>query len=563
MSSAEFDLLETAIAPCRIGNRTESVALLAWFLENVWRMEPEDVDDAICDGGGDKGIDALEIDDDLREITIFQSKHRARHGITQGDNDLKNLVGAAVYFESPEAVDRLLQSSPNAELARLLIRLNIRQKVADGAHAARLVFVTNAELDASGRDYVHAVADRQPPLDVRDRGRLAAVATRTQRPELRPDGVTLVAAAAPTAVDLNGETRLAVGIVPARELVALHGIDDLSIFDPNVRLGLGRTRINRELAATVRTATEHALFPAYHNGLTMLTHRLEVDGDKINLEGVSVVNGCQSLLTLYENQQALTPALTLLVKVVQVDTASELPDKITYRANNQNSVDIRDQRSRDPIQRDLQAEVAAAYGASLGFSIRRGEPITAAEVLTNEAAAQMIMAVYLGEPWNAVRKVRLFDDDYRRIFNRSINANKLYLLKVMINAVEGARPRLRSDLASSFASVRFTLAFLLAEALRETEQGRELLENPQRFLPDLRSEVELALTTLTQEVAESTNAFVENEETEAAENDEIYDPKVAFKSRTGVQRLQQEVIRLGRRLARSDPSYFFEIDPLR
>lgn len=175
----------------------------------------------------------------------------------------------------------------------------------------------------------------------------------------------------------------------------------------------------------------------------------------------------------------------------------------------------------------------------------------------------MIMAVYLGEPWNAVRKVRLFDDDYRRIFNRSINANKLYLLKVMINAVEGARPRLRSDLASSFASVRFTLAFLLAEALRETEQGRELLENPQRFLPDLRSEVEQALTTLTQEVAESTNAFVENEETEAAENDEIYDPKVAFKSRTGVQRLQQEVIRLGRRLARSDPSYFFEIDPLR
>jgi hypothetical protein len=57
----------------------------------------------------------------------------------------------------------------------------------------------------------------------------------------------------------------------------------------------------------------------------------------------------------------------------------------------------------------------------------------------------------------------------------------------------GARARLRSDLASSFSSIRFTLAFLLAQTLRETEQGRKLLENPQRFLPEQRVEVEQAL----------------------------------------------------------------------
>jgi len=563
MSQAEFDLLAVAIEPHLTGNRTESVALLAWFLENVWRMEPEDVDDAICDGGGDKGIDALQVDDDIGEITIFQSKHRVHVNVTQGDNDLKSLVGAAVYFETPEAVDRLLQSNPNPELTRLLLRLDVRQKVANGAHAARLVFVTNAELDAAGRDYVAAVADRRPPLDVWDRSRLTAVAARTQRPELRPDKIALVAKAAPTVVDLNGETKLAVGVVPAQALVGLPGLDDLSIFDPNVRLGLGRTRINRDLAATVMTPAEHPLFPAYHNGLTVLTHELDVVGNEIRLDGISVVNGCQSLLTLYENQHALTPDLMLLVKAVQVDAASELPDKITYRTNNQNSVDIRDQRSRDAIQRDLQGEVAEAYGASFAYAIRRGEQLAAAELLTNESAAQVIMAVYLLEPWNAVRKVRLFDADYHRIFNRSIDAHKLYLINVIIRAIESARSRLRADLASSFASVRFTLAFLLAEALRETEQGKMLLDSPERFLPDLRAEVEDTLTTLVQEVAESTNAFVENEETEAAEKGEIYDPKVAFKSRAGVQRLQQEVIRLGRRLARSDPSYFFQVDPVR
>jgi hypothetical protein len=246
-----------------------------------------------------------------------------------------------------------------------------------------------------------------------------------------------------------------VGVVPARELVQLPGVDDLSIFEPNVRLGLGKTRINRELAATVDSAAEHALFPAYHNGLTMLTNTLEVDGEAVKLDGVSVVNGCQSLLTLFEHQSSLTDDLNLLVKVVQVDTESDLPEKITCRTNNQNSVDIRDQRSRDPIQRDLQQEVAQVFNGSFAYAIRRGEPIAATEVFANENAAQMIMAVYVGEPWAAVRKVRLFDEEYRRIFNRTINAHKLYLLYVMAKAVKAARSRLRPDLASSFASVRF------------------------------------------------------------------------------------------------------------
>ncbi len=44
------------------------------------------------------------------------------------------------------------------------------------------------------------------------------------------------------------------------------------------------------------------------------------------------------------------------------------------------------------------------------------------------------------EPWNAVRKVRLFDADYHRIFSRAINAHKLYLINVLVAAVDGAAP---------------------------------------------------------------------------------------------------------------------------
>jgi len=563
LTQEQFDLIEEQIAPYRTAGRTDSAAQLAWFLENVWRMEPEDVSDAICDGSGDKGIDAIDVDDDLREITILQSKHRETVGAGQGDQDLRNLVGAAAYFESPEAVDRLLRSRPNPELTRLLQRLDIRQKVADGAHAARLVFVTNAFLDPAGQGYVEAVADRDPPLDVWDRERLAAVAVRAKRPELRADRIELTATAPPTQHTLDGDVKIAIALVSGQQLVALPGLDDLTLFDPNVRLGLGRTRINKDLEATVLTPEEHALFPAYHNGLTMLTHRLEVDGNTLVLEGISVVNGCQSLLTLHQHQQALSDPLTLLVKVIQVDEGSSLPEKITYRTNNQNSVDIRDQRSRDPIQRELQAHVAEVFGQDFGYSIRRGESIDANEVLGNETAAQLIMAFYVNEPWNAVRKVRLFDEEYRRIFNRSIDAHKLYLLHLIAKVIEGTRPNLRADLASSFASVRFTIAYLLVQVLRESDLGKQLVEEPERWLPDLRDAVVEALTALAEDVVVSINFFVETREQEAVEKDEIFDAKVIFKSQSGVRDVEHELIRTTRHVARRNAEYLFTVEPVR
>ena len=50
--------------------RTESKALLAWFLQNYYRLEPTEVDDAICDGQGDKGIDGIYVSDLLQQIEM-------------------------------------------------------------------------------------------------------------------------------------------------------------------------------------------------------------------------------------------------------------------------------------------------------------------------------------------------------------------------------------------------------------------------------------------------------------------------------------------------------------
>lgn len=301
MTPSDYQLIQGEIQPYLTGTRTESAALLAWFLEVAWRIEPEDIDDAICDGPGDKGIDGLLVDDDLTEITVLQAKHKVDETGTQGDSDLRSLVGAAAYFASSSGIEGLLASRPNLELTRLLNRLQIRDKVAAGAHATRLVFVTDGRLDAAGQSFLPIAASGDQPLEVWDQARLAAVARRTHRPELLSDTVTLDAVAPPSVVHSGGEAQLAVGIVPALQLIKLSGLADLSLFARNVRLSEGRTRINRELGQTIDNAPEHELFMAYHNGLTVLTHGLSVIDTKLTLSGITVVNGCQSLLTLYEH----------------------------------------------------------------------------------------------------------------------------------------------------------------------------------------------------------------------------------------------------------------------
>jgi len=225
-------------------------------------MDEPAVDNAICDGPNDRGVDALVVDDDLREITIFQCKYHERADRAEGNSGLERLVGAVANFESPEAVDALLAAGPNPELQRLIRRNDVRTKVADGAHVAQAIFITNGVFDANARAYAQGMAAGGITLGLWDAPRLAALAERTRRPDLRAETVRLACASTPILISLDPTVDIALALVPASELIQLPGIDDRTLFARNVRLGIGGTRVNRELVDAVREPQEHAFFPA-------------------------------------------------------------------------------------------------------------------------------------------------------------------------------------------------------------------------------------------------------------------------------------------------------------
>jgi hypothetical protein len=555
-----YQLLAAETALFHVGNRTQSTALLAWFLESVWRLDPDVASDAICDGGGDKGIDAIDVDDDAREIVVFQAKHRTTANLKQGDNDLKSFIGVATYFDNAEGIDALLASKPNDEVVKLIERLDVRAKVASGNYTVRLVFVTNALLDAAGADYVAARANQVPPLEVWDRHRLAGVAARTAVLRVSEADVALTTATPPIVVELEDEVRMAIGLVSSPELVRLPGIDDLTIFELNVRLGLGKTAINKQLAATIRDKSQHKLFSTYHNGMTLLTNRFEVDGCDLKLSGVGVVNGCQSLLALYDNRTSLTPDLQVLVRIVELGTQDGLVDRITERTNNQNAVTIRDQRSTDKIQRDLQTQLREAYPGELELAIRSGEKLDG-ETIDNGFLAQMVLATYLDEPWSAVRKVRLFAQDYYRIFNKDLDAHRIVFLYELDQALQKARSKLNAELVAAFSSVRFTLAYLVVRLIRLTPEGLAFVDAPAALLQSDRDAVAAVLEELAVEAVTSTNFFIDTKEQEAKDEGKTFDAKVAFKSRTSVLDIARDAERFANLAMRRQADYGFHLNP--
>src|SRR3546814_16735535 len=76
-----------------IAGRVESRALLGWFLENYYRLDETDAQDAICDGPDDKGVDGIFVDEYIERIVLFKTKLRPNGPQQPVDDALKQLDG--------------------------------------------------------------------------------------------------------------------------------------------------------------------------------------------------------------------------------------------------------------------------------------------------------------------------------------------------------------------------------------------------------------------------------------------------------------------------------------
>lgn len=382
----------------RVSGRTDSRSFLGWFLENYFRLDQLRVEDSICDGADDKGIDGIYVDSTLEVVYVFQAKLMQKDSRTLGDSALREFSGTLRQFDSQQSVKALADSTRNVELKNLISAEDLAAKIETG-YEVRGVFLTNAALDRNGKLYLAANSQ----ITVYDRARLEN--------DWLPMGDT-EPVEKEIAFHLDGlghieykteNASVYVVSLRATELVEMAGIESQALFEWNVRQSLGRTKVNRAIAESVAHPAEHKNFMLYHNGLTVLAIDVDLDehADELRIDRYSVVNGAQSLSTLYDKRSDVSEDLRLLARVVKLHPATDLAAMITRNSNNQNAIGARDLQSNSVIQKRLKEEFRRSFGQQFGYEIKRGEQAYGDRVITNEDAAKVLLAL----TWSSLGRV--------------------------------------------------------------------------------------------------------------------------------------------------------------
>src|SRR5207249_84428 len=100
--------------------RSESASFLIWYLQNYYRLDTQEAQDAVCDQPGDKGVDGIFINEAYGTIDIFQARISEKIGRTIGDSSLKTFFGTLSQFESKESIQNLINTGGDALVVGLI-----------------------------------------------------------------------------------------------------------------------------------------------------------------------------------------------------------------------------------------------------------------------------------------------------------------------------------------------------------------------------------------------------------------------------------------------------------
>ena len=410
------------------------------------------------------------------------------------------------------------------------------------------VFVTNKVFNSHANEYIDVIED----IETYDCNNLFNKYTYFADEEnIFPSKELFVTNHSKIEYNLPDGTISKVYSIKAKELIKLEGIQDRTLFYKNVRYGVGKTRVNKSIKNTIGEANEHNNFFLYHNGITIVCEQLseDLDHNKIALTGYAVINGCQSMLTFFENKDRLSNNLFVLVKVIQLNLTSSMVKKITYYANNQNSISLKDLRSNDSVQKTLQKEFRELFNNTILYKRKRGESEEGFnEIIEKDFAAQIIEAVYFGRPHNTHLKQKLFGEEYPRIFSRKIYAEKIYLASMLYNIIDKNSELLDNEKIRNYGLSLFFFSHILSEIMKEDELGREILENPKDFVTTNRNVLIRALKRIWELMTPDINIELEEYTTEY---ENFFDYKNVFKNSQFIQtmtgRIISDYIRLTRR----------------
>jgi hypothetical protein len=272
---------------------------VAWYLRRVLLRDPIATRDDITDGQNDKQMDAVVVDDEDRRVLIIQGKFVSTQQVDS--EPLREVLSAWVRLQDLQ----LLQQDCNGKLR---LKLESVRKALEDEYRVEFELLTTGTLTEAAQADLKAFADKLEDFDdfaaslqLVDSEVLETRLAEAEAQELPSLEHTVTVDPKKTLVTQLGGAQTIITILPLKESLRMPGITDGRLFRKNVRQSLGaNNKVNKALRATINGERVRDFF-YYHNGVTAICDVARYDEEKgtLSIKGLSVVNGCQSLSTIY------------------------------------------------------------------------------------------------------------------------------------------------------------------------------------------------------------------------------------------------------------------------
>jgi hypothetical protein len=469
---------------------------VAWYLHRVLLFDVHETRAAVTDGQNDKQIDAIVVEDgEERRIRVLQGK-----------------------FVKPEPID----AAPLREVLSAWIRLKDLPKLqleCSGKLAERLETMRLAveddydvqfELLTTGKLTAAAVSDFEAfRQEMADSGEFNAgltlvdselmetrLAEAEQRdlPELRTE---IEIDADKCLVCSESGIRVVLAMLPVERCLKLPGIVDGKLFRRNVRQSLGiSNKVNKAMRDTLVHPEKARYFFFFHNGITALCRSFKISEDKkkLQINALSVVNGCQSLSTIYATSGKVAekskPQGSVLFRVYEIPQY-DLGEAISINTNSQSAVKPRDLRSNDKHMRSIkkryEMQVSGAY-----FITKRGEDRPADKEATkcidSPEYAKMVVAWQCQRPNLATNEKRLFDELYKTLFHPELDGQSMLALRLWLGEIDKqwAQLDINQAIKAVKGAARFHMLFVVSQLVAHASNQSDKVPLPAATIDALK-----------------------------------------------------------------------------
>ena len=418
----------------------EGQRFVAWYLRNIHLLDVMQVKDDITDGPDDKQIDAIVVDDDKSIIFIIQGKFIGSKKVDA--TPLREVLSSWVQLKDLIK----LQAAANDKLKRKLSEV---AKALEDEYEISFELITTSSLTEAAQKDLATFQEGLAKLSEKDD--LISSINLVDRDELKRRYDIALDIENPIIhydIELeNGKyltmniagTQAIVAAVPLKQCITFPGIKDGTLFQKNVRQSLGLNNVvNKGIKNTIYS-DKYKDFFFFHNGITAICNKMAVQGNKLNLSGLSVVNGCQSLNTILSCSERVktlddTYILCRFYEIPQRDRG----DKISTSTNSQSAVKPRDLRSNDKRVLNLKKVFEQKYSQGY-FITKRGEVPPADKdrryVLDLSDLGKYLISWYSQRPNIAYSETKIFDKYFEQLFKREYKPESAQALSFWMTEV--------------------------------------------------------------------------------------------------------------------------------